>query len=68
MSTQHLLSCDEHPQPHQVGVLGCPFLLVVVGQYQTRTLNNISNVVFIILKDIIRNLSHGTEIIIDIII
>ena len=53
MSTQHLLSCDEHPQPHQVGVLGFPFLLVVVGQYQTRTLNNISNVVFIILKDIV---------------
>ena len=47
MSTQHLLSCDEHPQPHQVGVL------VVVGQYQTRTFNNISNVVFIILKDIV---------------
>ena len=52
MSTQHLLSCDD-PQPHQVGVLGFPFLLVVVGQYQTRTLNNISNVVFIILKDIV---------------
>ena len=47
MSTQHLLKCDEHPQPHQVGVL------VVVGQYQTRTFNNISNVVFIILKDIV---------------
>ena len=56
MSTQHLLKCDEHPQPHQVGVLGCSFLLVVVGQYQTyqtRTFNNISNVVFIILKDIV---------------
>ena len=53
MSTQNLLSYDEHPQPHQVGVLGCPFLLVVVGQYQTRTFNNISNVVFIILKDIV---------------
>ena len=53
MSTQHLLGCDEYPQPHQVGVLGFPFLLVVVGQYQTRSFNNISNVVFIISKDIV---------------
>ena len=32
---QHLLSRDEHRQPHQARVLGRPFLLVVVGRYQT---------------------------------
>ena len=47
---QHLLSRDEHRQPHQARALGRPFLLVVVGWYQTSAFNNIWNVVFICLK------------------